>query len=163
MNPAVFKSFPELSTSRLELKEVTENDLERLIEFAISDPEIEDRRQACISIIERTSKMFKNREALNWGLYIDNVLLGTCGYYRGFSDDTGEIGYVMHPDSRRKGYMKEAALEIIRFGFEDLGLKRIVAYTDPGNEISINLLKTLNFTHCATDKDDSTMLELYPD
>ena len=37
------------------------------------------------------------------------------------------IGFWTHPKHQRKGIMKEALAEILRFGFEDLGLERIEA------------------------------------
>lgn len=39
----------------------------------------------------------------------------------------GEIGYLMGVPYQRKGYTTEAAEKVLAFGFETLGLKRIVA------------------------------------
>ena len=38
----------------------------------------------------------------------------------------GEIGYVLHPDHQGHGYATEAAREMLRLGFEQLGLHRII-------------------------------------
>jgi RimJ/RimL family protein N-acetyltransferase len=55
----------------------------------------------------------------------------------------GEIGYVLHPDHRGHGYATEAAQALLRLGFEDLGLHRIVARLDERNEDSARLLRRL--------------------
>ncbi len=43
------------------------------------------------------------------------------------SQRQGEIGYLMGMPYQRKGYTTEAAEKVLAFGFETLGLKRIVA------------------------------------
>src|SRR5439155_6832123 len=48
----------------------------------------------------------------------------------------GEIGWSIHPDAQARGYATEAAREMLRLGFEELGLHRIVAECDPRNEAS---------------------------
>jgi RimJ/RimL family protein N-acetyltransferase len=55
----------------------------------------------------------------------------------------GEIGWSLHPDAQGKGYATEAARELLRLGFEDLGLHRIVAECDPRNEASIRVMERL--------------------
>jgi RimJ/RimL family protein N-acetyltransferase len=56
---------------------------------------------------------------------------------------TGELGYVFHPESHGHGYAAEAAVELVRIGFEELGMHRIIARLDARNTGSINLLKRL--------------------
>ena len=55
----------------------------------------------------------------------------------------GEIGWSLHPDAQGKGYATEAARELLRLGFEDMGLHRIVAECDPRNEASIRVMERL--------------------
>ncbi|NUR94402.1 MAG: GNAT family N-acetyltransferase [Kribbellaceae bacterium] len=56
---------------------------------------------------------------------------------------TGEIGYVFHPESHGHGYAAEAAVELLRLGFEELGLHRIIARLDARNDGSVKLLNRL--------------------
>lgn len=56
---------------------------------------------------------------------------------------TGEIGYVFHPESGGHGYATEASIELLRLGFEELGMHRIIARLDARNTGSVNLLKRL--------------------
>jgi RimJ/RimL family protein N-acetyltransferase len=56
---------------------------------------------------------------------------------------TGEIGYVFHPESHGHGYAAESAVELLRLGFEELGLHRIIARLDARNTSSAKLLERL--------------------
>ncbi len=56
---------------------------------------------------------------------------------------TGEIGYVFHPESHGHGYAAEATVELLRLGFEELGLHRIIARLDARNTGSVKLLERL--------------------
>ncbi|HEX8866782.1 MAG TPA: GNAT family N-acetyltransferase [Lentzea sp.] len=55
----------------------------------------------------------------------------------------GEIGYSLHPGFQGKGYAGEVAAEMLRLGFEELGLHRIIAQCDPRNEPSWRLMERL--------------------
>jgi RimJ/RimL family protein N-acetyltransferase len=55
----------------------------------------------------------------------------------------GEVGWSVHPGAQGRGYATEAAREMLRLGFEELGLHRIVAECDPRNEASIKVMEKL--------------------
>lgn len=55
----------------------------------------------------------------------------------------GEIGYVFHPDHGGNGLATEAAREMLRLGFEGLGLHRVIGRLDGRNEASARLLERL--------------------
>ncbi|KFU79989.1 Protein N-acetyltransferase, RimJ/RimL family [Amycolatopsis lurida] len=55
----------------------------------------------------------------------------------------GEIGFVFHPDHHGKGLAAEAAVEVLRLGFEDLGLHRIIGRCDGRNTSSAALMERL--------------------
>ena len=54
-------------------------------------------------------------------------VLGSCGIYPDAAEDTGELGWILHKDYWKRGYGTEAGGELIRYGFADLGLRRIFA------------------------------------
>ena len=56
---------------------------------------------------------------------------------------TGEIGFVFHPDFHGRGFAAEASIELLRLGFEELGMHRIIGRLDARNTASANLLKRL--------------------
>ncbi len=55
----------------------------------------------------------------------------------------GEVGYLLHPDHEGHGYATEAAAAMLRLGFEDLGLHRIVGSLDARNTGSALVLERL--------------------
>lgn len=55
----------------------------------------------------------------------------------------GEFGYVFHPEYQGKGLASEAAVEILRLGFETLNLHRIIGRCDPRNDASARLMERL--------------------
>ncbi len=59
------------------------------------------------------------------------------------TDHQGEIGYALHTDYQGKGYASEAARELLRVGFEELGLHRICAILDDRNAPSALLLERI--------------------
>jgi RimJ/RimL family protein N-acetyltransferase len=55
----------------------------------------------------------------------------------------GEVGYVLNPALGGRGYATEAARAMLRLGFEELGLHRIVARIDEDNVPSVRLARRL--------------------
>jgi RimJ/RimL family protein N-acetyltransferase len=62
----------------------------------------------------------------------------------------GEIGYWTKPSARGRGLMVEAAREVCRWGFEELGLARIEWIAIAGNEPSWRVVEKLGFTREGT-------------
>jgi RimJ/RimL family protein N-acetyltransferase len=52
-----------------------------------------------------------------------------------------EIGWCIDPAVQGRGYATEAVLELIRLGFEELGLRRLVAHCFAANEASWRLME----------------------
>jgi RimJ/RimL family protein N-acetyltransferase len=55
----------------------------------------------------------------------------------------GEIGFILHPDHQGRGYAREVATEMLRLGFEVLGLHRIYGRCEVRNEPSAALMRRL--------------------
>jgi RimJ/RimL family protein N-acetyltransferase len=55
----------------------------------------------------------------------------------------GEIGFVLHPDHHGHGFAGEAAAALLRLGFEDLGLHRIIGRCDGRNAASAKVMERL--------------------
>ncbi|MGH2462124.1 MAG: GNAT family N-acetyltransferase [Candidatus Limnocylindria bacterium] len=54
-----------------------------------------------------------------------------------------ELGFILHPDHQGRGYGTEAAAEMLRVGFEDLGFHRIYGSCDARNFGSARLMERL--------------------
>jgi RimJ/RimL family protein N-acetyltransferase len=51
-----------------------------------------------------------------------------------------EVGYRLLPAAWGRGFATEGATELVRYGFDDLGLDRIIGVTHPGNRASQRVL-----------------------
>lgn len=56
---------------------------------------------------------------------------------------TGEVGYTLHPDYWGNGIAVEAAWALLDAGFNELGLRRIVAVCDQRNKASARVMEKL--------------------
>lgn len=140
----MFISFPKLITRRLILRELTIDDVDEFHELA-NFPEQELSRDQVIDKINSVRRDFETGNGISWAIMLNDDLIGTCGYYRGFENKTGEIGFVLKEKYRRKGYMTEALETILLFGFEQLNLNRIAAFTLATNEPTQHLLQKSGF------------------
>jgi RimJ/RimL family protein N-acetyltransferase len=71
-------------------------------------------------------------------------VIGDFSLWSGAGDPAqGEIGFVLHPDQQGRGFALEAAQELLRIGFEDAGLHRIIGRCDAGNAASVGLMRRL--------------------
>ena len=76
----------------------------------------------------------------------DDAVIGTCTLAQlDPKNRRAEVGFILHPDHWRRGYMREAMGALIGFAFGELGLNRLEADVDPRNAPSLALLETLGF------------------
>ena len=61
-----------------------------------------------------------------------------------------EIGWAISDRYRNQGYATEAAQALVAYGFADLGLARLVAFTDKANAASLKVMQKLGMRigHC---------------
>ena len=83
--------------------------------------------------------------------------IGICGLIKRDTLDDVDIGYAFLPRFWSKGYAAESAFVVKKFAREDIGLKRIVAITNPDNWGSIRVLEKIGMkfeTMVRLSKDD---------
>jgi RimJ/RimL family protein N-acetyltransferase len=68
------------------------------------------------------------------------ALVGDCVLFW-CSEGQAEVGYVLHPAHYGHGYATEAVAALLRLGFEDLGLHRVVARCDARNTASARVME----------------------
>ena len=66
----------------------------------------------------------------------------------------GEIGFVLHPDYHGQGLATEASVVMLRLGFEELGLHRIIGRCDARNKASARLMERLGMRREAHFRDN---------
>lgn len=150
-----FNPFPSLKSERLVFRRMNENDVKQVF-FLRSDPEVNSfvERPAPKNLDEALAFIKKINKGINSGQYIywtitlqgNNSMIGSICLWN-FSEDAscGEVGYDLHPDYQGKGYMNEALREILNYGFNQLNLARIEAFTHHKNAPSLKLLEKNGF------------------
>jgi RimJ/RimL family protein N-acetyltransferase len=151
----VLKPAYPIDTGRLLLRPYTDADLD---DFHASRgrPEVcrylmissLDREQAAemLQLRKRESVLVRAGEVLSLAVVLpatgqvigEAVLKWLSGEHR-----QGEVGYLVHPDHEGHGYATEVASAMLRLGFEDLGLHRIVGELDARNTASARVLERL--------------------
>jgi ribosomal-protein-alanine N-acetyltransferase len=150
-----FTTFPVLETERLTLRELNLNDAKAIFGLRTNKEinEFIDRKRLnnlseSRAFIDLISKLAATNKGLFWVLESKNnqQLIGTIGL-RNFEDEKNyaEIGYELDPSYHQRGFMSEAFEAILKFGFENLELKTIEAFTHQKNTASIALLKKQQF------------------
>lgn len=161
-----FLPFPKLKTKRVVLRQLINGDENEIFKLR-SDNNVNKylQRSACKSIDDAKSfiKNILKNHSLYWAITLNNNnnLIGTICLFD-FSEDNkkAEIGYELLPDFQGKGIMNEAMFKIIDYGFHNIGLNIIEAYTHPENLSSTKLLEKCNFKKVHNDSDDLIKYEL---
>ncbi|TCZ80152.1 N-acetyltransferase [Paenibacillus albiflavus] len=148
-------TFPELQTARLDLIEIKQEHAPEL--FCIHSNELvcryygKDPMQKLSQaqgMVDLFNKSYTERRAIRWGIVIKETqeFIGTLGLNNlQEHNKRAEIGYELHPDYWRQGYVSEAVREVMTYSYEMLDLYRIGAVTFPDNEASNQLLIKLGF------------------
>jgi ribosomal-protein-alanine N-acetyltransferase len=159
-----FTPFPVLETERLTLRELNLADAKAIFGLRTNKEvnEFIDRKRPnnlseARAFIDRISTLTLNNEGIFWVIESksNHQLMGTIGL-RNFEDeeDYAEIGYELDPIYQQKGFMSEAFEEVLKFGFENLELKTIEAFTHKNNIDSITLLEKQDFVFQPEIKDE---------
>ncbi len=145
-------SFPDLMTERLRLRPLRLEDADALHPvFADEDLMRWWSSGPHKSVAETREYVTQNCEGERWQTWAittiqEDVALGWVVFIH--SEDrpnVREIGYILNRAAWGTGIAREAVDRVIRYGFEELGLRRICADVDPENMSSIKLLKILGF------------------
>jgi RimJ/RimL family protein N-acetyltransferase len=147
---------PVIETERLILRPPVQADLETVY-LMVSDPEIrrffpegpDIKREIVMASLPRRMGFWKDNGFGQFGVFekAGNKMAGYCGLK--FLDDTAEVEvyYGFFRDSWGKGYATESATAVLRFGFQETPLERIVAVTHTENYASQKVLKKIGLKH----------------
>jgi ribosomal-protein-alanine N-acetyltransferase len=142
-----YKNFPLLTSNEIVLRQVTSADANEIMEISYYNGLQATGPGEAIEMQKKIDEDYLKGNCIHWGIMDvqSSKLVGTCGYYRNFIDNTGELGYVLKPSFEGKGYMNNALKKAIEFGINTIGLTNIIAVTEKDNIKSQNVLKKLNF------------------
>jgi RimJ/RimL family protein N-acetyltransferase len=144
-----------IETARLTLRPFTDDDFEALHAYQ-SLPEVarylynEPRdREATAEVLKRRLSMGTLEQ--QGDLLVLAVVLRETGeligevnlYWLSAESRQGEFGFVFNPAFHGKGYAAEAAVEMLRLGFDGLSLHRIIGRTEGRNTASAKLMARL--------------------
>ena len=73
----------------------------------------------------------------------DRSMIGMCGLVRRAGLEEVDIGYAFLPQGRGQGFAIEAAQAILDHALTTIGIKRIVAISDPDNVASTRVLEAI--------------------
>ena len=152
----IFSKIPTLETDRLILRKMLVSDAEDVYAYSCRDDVTEfltwtphPTPAYTADYLRYLGQRYSVGDYFNWAVVEKKSgrVIGSCGFTRfDFPNDSGEIGYVFHPDFGGRGYATEAAREVLRFGFVALKLHRIEAKYLSGNEHSRLLLERLGMS-----------------
>ncbi|MBL7724318.1 MAG: GNAT family N-acetyltransferase [Chitinophagaceae bacterium] len=98
-----------------------------------------------------------------WAVHTKQALefIGWCGLKSRPERNEIDLGYRFLKSTWGKGYATEAAFACIKYGFEKLGLKRIVGRAMPGNIASLKVLEKCGMTYIGEDMVDDHPAKTY--
>lgn len=150
-----FNPFPVLETANLCLRQMNLQDTEdlyhmrkdpRMHEHTDTKPDLtlDDTRQ----YIEKMNKGVGENKWIIWAIEhkTSHKVIGSISIWNlNLEEESAELGYGICPDYQGKGFMKEALLEAVKYGFDVMALKTLEAYTEIDNISSVKLLESCQF------------------
>ena len=142
-----------IETERLNLREVTEADAPFILEI-LNDPDfvrfVADRGVRTLEDARRyiAERFTDNYRRQGFGFWLvepkdSKEPAGICGLVKRDTLPGVDVGYAFLPSSRSKGYAFESASAVLAYARDVLGLKRLLAITDPDNFVSMRVLEKL--------------------
>ncbi|TCO44136.1 RimJ/RimL family protein N-acetyltransferase [Kribbella antiqua] len=144
-----------IETERLTLRRYVETDYDDLLKlqsnddvtrFLLYDSKTPDEVRESLALRMADVPMDADLQALTLavilretGQHVGEVTL----FVENSTHQGGEIGFVFHPEFHGRGFAAEASAQVLRMGFEELGMHRIIGRLDARNTGSANLLKRL--------------------
>ena len=149
------KTLPVITTDRLVLRWVSENDIDSLYEV-FSDPQVMrywstppySTREDAVKLQREIATGNETNTMIKWGLALrdSDRLIGTATLFNlNLDNGRAELGYALGRAHWGKGYMNEALQALLVHAFEVMQLRRLEADVDPRNTASIRTLERLGF------------------
>ena len=146
-----------LETDRLILRQLSTEDAAFILELVNEPSFIQNIGDRGVRTLE-DARVYILRVAISsyekngFGLYLVELKdsgqsIGMCGLIKRDGLEDVDIGYAFRPRFWLKGYAVEAAAAVKAYARDVLGLKRLVAITDPANQGSIRVLEKIGLKY----------------
>jgi ribosomal-protein-alanine N-acetyltransferase len=159
-----FNPFPVLTTERLALRQLNQDDANDLLllrsnlEVGIYIPRTPYKTtEESVEFIAKSETWISNNQSIIWAIALktDNKVIGTiCVWNIKNRDYRAEVGYELLPDYWRKGIMQEVLTVVLDYSFKTMKLHTIAAVISPDNTASIKLVEKNGFVKEAHFKED---------
>ena len=156
------KEISTLKTDRIQLREITESDLENIY-IGLSNPDVIKYYGISFNSLESTkeqmtwfSEIEKNKTGIWWAICShDKRTFYGAGGLNDLSEKhkKAEIGLWLLPDFWGQGIMTETMPLICDYGFDQLGLHRIEGFVESNNQNCKKAMAKLAFQYEGTMKD----------
>lgn len=167
------KPYPRLQTERLVLRRFNQKDAPDVQRLAgawevartllwVPHPYDDGVAEEWIS---QHRSAFERGEGMNFAVVLRErgELGGACGLTINSQDANAELGYWIGVPYWGQGYATEAAREVVRYGFEELGLHRIYAAHFGNNPASGRVLTKIGMSYEGTRRDHHRKWGTYED
>lgn len=155
---------PQLETERLILREFDYKDVEDLYEYC-KDEEVTkfvgvdtyENIETAQDRIDFLKAQYAQESKLCWAIEErkNKKVIGSVDLFNiCYEKNMGEIGYMLNKSYWNKGYMTEAVNRVLKFGFEDIGLREIIGKCIVSNISSQRVLEKVGM------KDDGILEEI---
>ena len=151
-----FSPFPNLTTERLLLRELTLADAPAVKDLR-GNPEVMKHinRPLTLTVADAEAwiavvlENLQKSDGISWCICLKeepSVYVGNIGLWRVEKENyRAEIGYMLAPHLHGKGLMYEAVQSIVDYGFREMGLHSIEGGLNPRNIASAKLLEKAGF------------------
>lgn len=136
-----------IETNRLRIRKFELNDVQAVLEYTADYqvmkyiPEGVFTEEDALNFVK--ANMGAKAEKFAVVLKDENTLIGHLVFHKFFGDHSYEIGWVFNPRYQNKGYASEAAKSVLKYGFEELKLHRIIATCQPENTASYRVMEKI--------------------
>ncbi|MBN9297211.1 MAG: GNAT family N-acetyltransferase [Filimonas sp.] len=144
-----YKTFPELAIGDdIALCELMPNqEIDDVVDLSYYDGEKAATKDDALVLLHKIKEDYTKGDSIHWGIKDtrNGEVVGACGFYRGFNNETGELGYLLREPYHGKSIMANALQAVIKFGFTVMNLKKLRVVTHAKNTHTQSLLKKLRF------------------
>jgi RimJ/RimL family protein N-acetyltransferase len=155
-------------TERLVLRTMTSQDVDDIHAYQ-SRPDVcrylmfepRTRNEVAEKVAKYSAALMLNGDGDFWQLAVERAsqpgrVIGDVYFViKDAANASAEIGWTLHPDHERSGYMTEAANATLSIAFKDLGLHRVHAQLDARNRGSAALCRRLGMHREALLREDT--------